>query len=138
MILFILYITFLISGIIYEAQVLTYKDSNKTIKLAYTIGSFFFLFYEEAYIIHGFIILLLTLGVIKDSLEKSSEISYLKGVLHFRDLNDEEGIRQEENKNMTRMARITKCDAILSLITLLLLTFHASIWLATLITDILN
>lgn len=136
MTLFIIFIIFLSAGIIHELQVIFNKETHALNHIIYSLGAVVFLFFEQPYILHGFVVTLAILGIIKESMQKSSEIAYLKGVLHYRDLNDEDGVRQEEDKNMIRMARITKGDAVISLVILIALAFHASMSLADFIIDI--
>ena len=132
MAIFILFSLFLIAGIIFETQTIlngTKGTSNKLAQHIYTLGLIFFLFDEEAYTIHGLVLLLATLGVITDSLEKSSEITYLKAALQNNTSNNETGNNWDEQAHEARLASITRWDAILSLAILLCLTLPPITWI---------
>ena len=129
MMLYFAFLIFLAAGMIQELGVIYNKKPHLMSNLIYTVGTLVFLLSEQPYVIHGFLLALVALAIFKNSWQKSSEITYLKGVIHYRDLQDEEGVRQEEDNNMKRMARIERIDAIISLMILIALAFHAFVFL---------
>ena len=110
---------------IHETLVIRDKNTILINHTFYTIGALVFLFVSESYILSGSIGCLLFVGIVKDSMEKSSEISYLKNVIHFSELKDDDSIREEENKHQARKREINKQDAIICFIILSAMLFHA-------------
>jgi hypothetical protein len=125
MILFTIYILVILSGMIHETLVIRDKNTILINHTFYTIGTFVFLFVSESYILSGAIGCLYLVSIVKDSMEKSSEISYLKNVIHFSELKDDDSIREEENKHQERKRKINKRDAIICFIILSAMLFHA-------------
>ncbi len=125
MILFTIYILVILSGMIHETLVIRDKNTILINHILYTIGTFVFLFVSESYILSGAIGCLYLVSIVKDSMEKSSEISYLKNVIHFSELEDVDSIREEENKHQARKRKINKRDAIICFIILSAMLFHA-------------
>jgi hypothetical protein len=125
MILFTIYILVILSGMIHETLVIRDKNTILINHTFYTIGTLVFLFVSESYILSGAIGCLYLVSIVKDSMEKSSEISYLKNVIHFSELKDDDSIREEENKHQERKRKINKRDAIICFIILSAMLFHA-------------
>ena len=125
MILFTIYILLIISGMIHETLVIRDKNPILINHTLYSIGALVFLFVSESYILSGSIQCLLIVGIIKDSLEKSSEISYLKNVIHLTELKADDSIREAEDKHQERKRKINKRDAIICFIILSAMLFHA-------------
>jgi hypothetical protein len=111
-------------------ETLVIRDKNPILinHTLYSIGSLVFLFVSESYILSGSIQCLLIVGIIKDSLEKSSEISYLKNVIHLTELKEDDSIREEEDKHQERKRKINKRDAIICFIILSAMLFHAFVY----------
>ena len=128
MTLFTIYILTILSGMIHETLVIRDKNPILINHTLYSIGSLVFLFVSESYILSGSIQCLLIVGIVKDSWEKSSEISYLKNVIHFTELKDDDSIREAEDEHQARKRKINKIDAIICFIILSAMLFHAFVY----------
>lgn len=69
----IFFLLFLFCGILHELQVATDRKRSKWMQTVYSIGAVWFLFWEEPYILHSFIVALVLLSVVKGLMQYYNE-----------------------------------------------------------------
>jgi len=119
--MFYFFLLTVISGIFTEVISLTDAKRQLVPHIVYSIGTLVFLFYEDYYIAHTYILGLVLLSILASYyrstiLDKFIQIKVLEG--------EEEYERQKPILDR-RLARFEKIDAFVSLILLMLLLLHS-------------
>jgi hypothetical protein len=121
--MFFFFLLTVISGLFTEITTLTDSKRQLLPSTVYTIGTLVFLFYEDYYIAHTYILGLVMLSIVasyyrSSILDKHIQIKVLDG--------DEEYERQKPILDK-RLARFEKIDACVSILLLILLLIHSFI-----------